>query len=95
MVVGFALALFLLVLLVPDFYLLAIHLRARSLQKGLESETAQPDFAMPPIVAVQLAIYNEPLTAIFGALQALAALDWPRSAFEIMVLDDSDDATGA
>jgi len=45
-----------------------------------------------PFVTIQLPIYNESYV-IRRLLQAVSDLDYPRKAFEIQVLDDSDDET--
>lgn len=45
-----------------------------------------------PFVSIQVPVYNEKYV-VEGLLDALAGLDYPRSCFEIMVLDDSTDET--
>lgn len=47
-----------------------------------------------PHVLVQVPVFNEPET-VAGALQAVAALDWPRDRLHIQLLDDSYDETSA
>jgi cellulose synthase/poly-beta-1,6-N-acetylglucosamine synthase-like glycosyltransferase len=47
-----------------------------------------------PSVVVQLPVYNE-LRSVAGALDAAAALDWPRDRLTVQLLDDSDDETSA
>ena len=47
-----------------------------------------------PRVLVQLPVYNE-AAVVARAIDAVAALDWPRDRLEIQVLDDSNDETGA
>jgi cellulose synthase/poly-beta-1,6-N-acetylglucosamine synthase-like glycosyltransferase len=47
-----------------------------------------------PFITVQLAIYNE-ATVAPRLLEHVARLEWPRSRFEIQVLDDSTDETYA
>ena len=65
-----------------------------------ELKTALPPVAMAafddpeslPYVTVQLAIYNE-ATVAPRLLEYVSRLEWPRSRFEIQVLDDSTDET--
>jgi hypothetical protein len=52
------------------------------------------DSSAVPALTVQLPLYNERAVAR-RAILACAALDWPRSAFELQVLDDSTDETRA
>ena len=52
----------------------------------------QGQFAELPVVTVQLPIYNE-LYVVDGLLDAVAALEYPRSRLEVQVLDDSTDET--
>lgn len=47
-----------------------------------------------PRVLLQLPLYNEE-SVVDGLLDAVAALDWPRSRLEVQVLDDSSDGTPA
>ncbi|HYA43696.1 MAG TPA: cellulose synthase family protein [Syntrophobacteraceae bacterium] len=47
----------------------------------------------PPIVTVQLPLYNERFVAA-RLINAVARLDWPGEKLEIQVLDDSTDVTG-
>lgn len=58
--------------------------------------TSKAPLALPitqfPHVAVQLPVYNEE-NVIVRLLDAVAALDWPRQALTIQLLDDSSDAT--
>jgi cellulose synthase/poly-beta-1,6-N-acetylglucosamine synthase-like glycosyltransferase len=58
---------------------------------------SSPDPEPPPMdhhprVTVQIPIYNERYVAR-RAIDAIAALDWPRERLQIQVLDDSDDDT--
>lgn len=46
----------------------------------------------PPIVTIQLPLYNE-ATVVSRLLRAVAKMDYPRDRFEIQVLDDSTDET--
>lgn len=64
----------------------AVLARARA-----ESDLARTVF---PRVLVQLPIYNEAAVAE-GAIDAVAATDWPHDRLEIQVLDDSNDETCA
>ncbi len=50
------------------------------------------NFSEPPLVTVQLPLYNEKFVAS-RLLEAAAALDWPKEKLEIQVLDDSTDET--
>src|SRR5260221_934217 len=45
-----------------------------------------------PAVLVQIPVYNEP-AVVERALEAAAALDWPRDLLTIQLLDDSNDLT--
>jgi cellulose synthase/poly-beta-1,6-N-acetylglucosamine synthase-like glycosyltransferase len=52
------------------------------------------DLTRPPIVTVQLPLYNEP-SVVERIIDAAADLDWPRDRVQIQVLDDSTDRTTA
>jgi cellulose synthase/poly-beta-1,6-N-acetylglucosamine synthase-like glycosyltransferase len=54
--------------------------------------TALRDPGPPPMVTVQLPIYNERLV-VGRLIRAACALEWPRERLEIQVLDDSTDET--
>ncbi len=53
-----------------------------------------PPLSTVPAVTVQLPVYNE-RHVVCRAIDALAALDWPRDRLQIQVLDDSTDETVA
>src|SRR5437868_407785 len=42
-----------------------------------------------PRVLIQLPLYNEPPAVVDGLLDAVAAIDWPRSRLRVQILDDS------
>ncbi len=77
-------------LLLPDAYLIFVHLR-RS-ESELRREQEAPRLRVWPQVCVQLAVFNEPLH-VEAAIDALCNLDWPQRQLEILVLDDSTDET--
>ncbi len=92
-----ALSAYLVVLALGDIYLLLAHLRHRI--RSLERERADIAFAgarpqRPPLICVQLPVYNEP-AVIARAIDCLCALDWPPDRLEVVVLDDSTDGTSA
>jgi cellulose synthase/poly-beta-1,6-N-acetylglucosamine synthase-like glycosyltransferase len=49
-------------------------------------------FPEPPVVTVQLPVYNERFV-VTRLLDAVCALDWPRDRLEVQLLDDSTDDT--
>ncbi len=49
-------------------------------------------FAEPPIVTIQLPVYNERYV-VTRLLEAVCAIDWPRDRLEVQLLDDSTDDT--
>jgi len=51
-------------------------------------------FAQPPVVTVQLPIFNEQFV-VERLLEGVCALDWPRDRLEVQLLDDSTDGTVA
>jgi cellulose synthase/poly-beta-1,6-N-acetylglucosamine synthase-like glycosyltransferase len=55
---------------------------------------APPAPVDPPVVTVQLPVYDE-ASVVERLLDAAAAIDWPRDRLEIQVLDDSTDETTA
>lgn len=68
--------------------------RATLIMRAMRRRTA-PSPALPtppPVVTVQLPIYNERAVAA-RVIAAAAGLDWPRDRLEIQVLDDSTDDT--
>ena len=83
------------VLLLPDIYLIAIHLRRGRREILRERRSLEVPTIMPnpvPLVCVQLPVHNE--AGLVGpAIDALCSLDWPRERLEIMILDDSTDET--
>ncbi|MBI2351550.1 MAG: glycosyltransferase [Deltaproteobacteria bacterium] len=62
----------------------------QNILKELEKSSWSKD---PPLVTVQLPVYNERYV-IQGLLKAVCALDYPRNRLEIQLLDDSTDDTG-
>ena len=73
-----------------NFYYLAFHARR---QRGAFTTTLSPqELRDPPLVTVQLPIYNEWYVAE-RLIEAAASLDYPRHLLEIQVLDDSTDDT--
>ncbi len=69
----------------------------RRYEAWLRGQAALPLPADPsgyPTVCVQLPLYNE-AHVVRRVIRAAAALDWPRDALEIQVLDDSTDQTTA
>jgi cellulose synthase/poly-beta-1,6-N-acetylglucosamine synthase-like glycosyltransferase len=95
-VAGLGLCAYAVLLLLPDAYLATIHL-VRS-RPAVARERAQIAAGLAPgaepRICVQLPVFNEP-ALIGSAIDALAALDWPRDRLEIMVLDDSTDETAS
>lgn len=71
------------------WHLVALHRRHRG-------QPPQPPgrFAEPPLVTVQLPVYNERYV-VDRLIAAVCSLDWPRDRLEIQVLDDSTDDTVA
>src|SRR5947207_11009844 len=61
---------------------------------GRKGKDAAPPsrFAEPPIVTVQLPVFNERFV-VERLLESVAALDWPKDRLEIQLLDDSTDDT--
>lgn len=72
------------------FYLILVGLRN---QKRIQP-IALKELKHPPVVTVQLPVYNE-WYVVERLLDACANLNYPRSLFEIQVLDDSTDETAA
>ncbi|MFN2231377.1 MAG: glycosyltransferase [Anaerolineae bacterium] len=70
------------------YWLIWLYLRHRRFPPPL------PPLAALPVVTVQLPLYNE-RHVVCRAIDALAALDWPRDRLQIQVLDDSTDDTVA
>src|SRR5260370_40196209 len=81
-------------LLVADLYLLAVHLgKARREVAGERALlAAQPAQDELPSVCVQLPVFNEPQVA--AAIDSLCRLQWPQGRLEILVLDASTRETG-
>lgn len=48
--------------------------------------------ANPPLITVQVPLYNEPLVAA-RIIDAVSVFDWPKKRLEIQILDDSSDGT--
>jgi cellulose synthase/poly-beta-1,6-N-acetylglucosamine synthase-like glycosyltransferase len=55
-------------------------------------ESPRARFPEPPVVTVQLPIYNERFV-VGRLLDAVCALDWPKDRLEVQLLDDSTDDT--
>jgi len=89
---GFLLCSYVLVLLLADLYLIIVHLRRAGREIARERTERLSD--NEPFVCVQLPVFNEP-ALIASAIDALCALDWPRTRLQILVLDDSTDETAA
>jgi cellulose synthase/poly-beta-1,6-N-acetylglucosamine synthase-like glycosyltransferase len=70
------------------YWLIWLYLRHR------RSSPPPPPLSDAPTVTVQLPLYNE-RHVVCRAIDALAALDWPRDRLQIQVLDDSTDETVA
>jgi len=79
-------------LLLFGFGLNLLYLSWRSLR--LPGPAPPPACDEPPLVCVQIPVYNERYV-VDRVVDAAAALDWPRDRLEIQVLDDSDDETVA
>jgi cellulose synthase/poly-beta-1,6-N-acetylglucosamine synthase-like glycosyltransferase len=69
------------------YYLVYLYMRHR----GRESRADTP-LTPPPIVTIQLPLYNEMYVAD-RLIEAVCAIDYPRERLEIQVLDDSTDET--
>jgi cellulose synthase/poly-beta-1,6-N-acetylglucosamine synthase-like glycosyltransferase len=88
-----AICLVVVLLLVADLYLLAVHLG----RAARESERERALLAGPPAqdgaaaLCVQLPVFNEPQVA--AAIDSLCGLAWPSGKLEVLVLDDSTDGT--
>ncbi|MEM7412696.1 MAG: glycosyltransferase [Myxococcota bacterium] len=80
--------------LLSIFGLYRLHLVGRHYR--LRNRTRPPPKPLDelPWVTVQIPLYNEPAVAR-RIIDAVASLDYPRSRFEIQVLDDSTDETSA
>ncbi|HET6267720.1 MAG TPA: glycosyltransferase, partial [Acidobacteriota bacterium] len=59
--------------------------------RAADGSTTQK-FAEPPVVTVQLPIYNE-MYVVERLIDAVCQIDYPRDKFEVQVLDDSTDET--
>ncbi|HEY1614775.1 MAG TPA: glycosyltransferase family 2 protein [Rhizomicrobium sp.] len=70
----------------PALYLIE---RLRGLRTVRQTESPALSGCELPDVLVQLPIFNEPPMVVDGLLDAVAALDWPRSRLHIQLLDDS------
>jgi cellulose synthase/poly-beta-1,6-N-acetylglucosamine synthase-like glycosyltransferase len=71
----------------------ALLLTAAYLRLGRRPEVGEP-IDEHPFVTVQLPLYNERAVAC-RAIDAVCRLRWPRDRFEVQVMDDSTDETGA
>lgn len=69
-----------------------VFLSWRSLR--LPPAPAPPALGDPPLVCVQIPVYNERYV-VERVVDAACAIDWPRDRLEVQVLDDSDDETAA
>ncbi len=69
------------------YYLVYLYLKHRR-----RAPRAPRDFAEPPLVTVQLPLFNEMYVAE-RLMRSVCALDYPRERLEIQVLDDSTDET--
>ncbi len=80
-------------LLVADLYLLAVHLGKAKGEAARERAllAAQAARDEPSSVCVQLPVFNEP--QVGAAINSLCGLEWPQGRLEILVLDDSTDET--
>jgi cellulose synthase/poly-beta-1,6-N-acetylglucosamine synthase-like glycosyltransferase len=80
-------------LLVADLYLLAVHLGKARREAARERSllAAQPAQDEASSVCVQLPVFNEP--QVGAAIDSLCGLEWPQGRLEILVLDDSTDET--
>jgi cellulose synthase/poly-beta-1,6-N-acetylglucosamine synthase-like glycosyltransferase len=88
--IGFLLCAYVVVLLLADLYLIAVHIRHA--KREIARERATSVLGEHPFVCVQLPVFNEPALVV-TAIDSLCALDWPRSRLQIMILDDSTDDT--
>lgn len=92
MLAGLALAVtiilcaFIALVLLADLFLIAAHLGRRRREPDVPPLTGEASS-----ICVQLAVFNEAQVA--AAIDSMCALDWPRDRLEIMVLDDSTDAS--
>lgn len=71
---------------------IAVHTWLFARQRGQPCEPARSASTSPPMVTVQLPIFNE-LAVAARAIDAACRLRWPAGHIEIQVLDDSDDET--
>jgi cellulose synthase/poly-beta-1,6-N-acetylglucosamine synthase-like glycosyltransferase len=69
-----------------------LHLARRAASFPFGSPAPLAGRGTEPSVVVQIPVYNEP-RSVAGALDAAAALDWPRDRLSVQLLDDSDDET--
>jgi cellulose synthase/poly-beta-1,6-N-acetylglucosamine synthase-like glycosyltransferase len=82
---------------INSYVLIALHLRSRKRERGIEKEILErfsrdrSDVDLP-VVTTQLPIFNE-RNVIERLLRAVCAFDYPRDRHEIQVLDDSTDET--
>lgn len=86
-----ALCAFVALVLVADLCLIAVHVGRGSRELAHERTALETRVAAAPSVCVQLVVFNEAQVA--AAIDSICALDWPRDRLEIMVLDDSTDAS--
>ena len=94
---GIMLSIYLMIVTLGEAYLVVIHLFHGGKAIGGEQalfRSPRPTLQPEPRVCVQLAIYNEPNT-VSPAIDSLCGLHWPKDRLEVMVLDDSTDATPA
>ena len=64
----------------------------RYYRRAKHDEEPRERFVEPPVVTVQLPVFNERFV-VERLLDAVAALDWPRERLEVQLLDDSTDDT--
>src|SRR6266851_2351946 len=69
------------------YYLVYLYMRNRT-----NGPKTGPPLDPPPVVTVQLPLYNEMYVAD-RLIEAVCAIEYPRDRFEIQVLDDSTDET--
>src|SRR5499426_4611588 len=69
------------------YYLVYLYLRNRD-----KEPKAGPPLSPPPVVTIQLPLYNEMYVAD-RLIAAVCAIEYPRELLEIQVLDDSTDET--